>query len=697
MMISLAKEQRKNGNGKRGVFWHRDGKVKKPPTDYLDLSPVPTVFIDKEYTIQYANSAGAELLGCVREDCMGKKCYELFKFPGCGTDKCQAKRAFNEGEASSSEVVVKSPKRDWLYRCHTAPVKNDEGEIVAAIEYFVDAGRELAFAMEMGTAYEGIGHGILSSRMDYKQYDGVLRKAAKGTNMCLDGLIGLFRGHHQYFVKISAGERNLQNWQDQEESTHGEWKESAAAFNEFISAINGVMGEIDMLIKVAAEGKLDVRGDPSKFKGAWADLVSGINSMLDSIIQPLNEVSGVLRRESQNDLTTSVTGDYKGDLGKLKDVLNEALDNRVLVMKTLNKVSTDLAEASTHLTQAADQSGQATQQIASSSQQVAKGAADQASALQDTMTQIEKLMAFINQIARGAQDQASMITKNMEVVNQLSAAITQVSASAKQTTASARDTSEAANKGAGMVQNTIKGMEGIKTTIDMAAQKMSGLGERSREIGKIVATINGIADQTNLLALNAAIEAARAGELGRGFAVVADEVRKLAERSSSSTKEIAELVTNIQKGVQETIAAMDKGTEQIAEGYELASKAGFSLDEILNKSRDMGKEIEQISVATQQLNSMGNEMVNLSNSIKVIIDENATTTRGMTQIATQVSKAVEEVAGVAEQNSAATEQVSAAAEEISAQSDQVVTSSHALTKMSNSFKQMLSTYKLKES
>ncbi len=705
-----SKEKKGNGNGGRGLagslFGHgtsktaakgKNGKAAKVIYDlsFIDILPVPVVFFDKEYTIQFINNPGAEILTGNRETCLGQKCYDLFKFKFCNSPNCQACKCFADGNTYSSEVVVKAPKGDKFFRCYTMPVKDGNGEIIGAIEYFIDATRELTFALEMGNLYTNVALGKPEARADYKQFDGVLRKHVKGTNMLLDSLLGLIMAQNQYFVKIAHGEK-LELWPEQKEAQHGVWREMFGTFNEFILSINNFLEEMQRLTQDSAEGKLDTRGDAEKFKGAWADMVNGLNIILDSIIEPLDEVFCVLNLETQNDLTGKVSGEYKGDLSRLKNAVNEALASRINVMKTLKRVSSDLADSSQGLNRSAEQSREATEQIAASSQQVAKGASDQAKSMQETLAAVEKLVSAISQIAKGAQEQAEMIEKNVQVVSQVSQAINQVSESARQTTTSSKDTSGAAQKGADMVQNTIKGMENIMKTMDSASNKVSGLGERSREIGKIVATINDIADQTNLLALNAAIEAARAGEQGRGFAVVADEVRKLAERASSSTKEIEELINNIQNGVQDTISAMTKGTEEVANGYELATRAGCSLDEILTKSKEMGREVEQISAATQQLSNMSSEMVKLSDNISAIAEENTAITESMDGTVKQVSQSVQEVAGVSEENSASTEEVSAAAEEISAQSNEVVASSAALSKMSADFKQLLSSYKLPE-
>ena len=127
---------------------------------------------------------------------------------------------------------------------------------------------------------------------------------------------------------------------------------------------------------------------------------------------------------------------------------------------------------------------------------------------------------------------------------------------------------------------------------------MKRLGESTQQISRVVSLINQIAMQTNLLAINAGIEAARAGEEGQGFAVVAEEVGELAARSAAATKEIEQIVENIQRETSDVVRAMEVGTTQVVEGTRIVEDAKLSLNQILDVSVQIDSLVQSISNAT---------------------------------------------------------------------------------------------------
>jgi methyl-accepting chemotaxis protein len=143
-----------------------------------------------------------------------------------------------------------------------------------------------------------------------------------------------------------------------------------------------------------------------------------------------------------------------------------------------------------------------------------------------------------------------------------------------------QQTDGTAQKGAGVIQETVDVMRELAQHMEQAAESIAALDKQSQIIGSIISSISSIADQTNLLALNAAIEAARAGEQGRGFAVVADEVRQLASRTSKATEEIVGVVAQNQKLAEQAVAIIVNGKQQAQQGLELASQAGSVIVDI---------------------------------------------------------------------------------------------------------------------
>ena len=143
-----------------------------------------------------------------------------------------------------------------------------------------------------------------------------------------------------------------------------------------------------------------------------------------------------------------------------------------------------------------------------------------------------------------------------------------------------QETQNLSDHGVHNIEQSVAEIRQMAGSIEQAGRNVQQLGARSEQITSIVQTIKDIADQTNLLALNAAIEAARAGETGRGFAVVADEVRKLAERTTTSTTEIAGMVADIQKQTKTAVLNMDDILSQARSSVELTQGAGDTITQI---------------------------------------------------------------------------------------------------------------------
>ena len=120
-----------------------------------------------------------------------------------------------------------------------------------------------------------------------------------------------------------------------------------------------------------------------------------------------------------------------------------------------------------------------------------------------------------------------------------------------------------AKEGSTTISETIQDIRNIACTIQQTSRSLKDLEAQSNQIDSVVAVIREVAEQTNLLALNAAIEAARAGEQGRGFAVVADEVRKLAERTASSTREIAQTIANMKQSSNLAVQEMERTVDMV--------------------------------------------------------------------------------------------------------------------------------------
>jgi twitching motility protein PilJ len=202
------------------------------------------------------------------------------------------------------------------------------------------------------------------------------------------------------------------------------------------------------------------------------------------------------------------------------------------------------------------------------------------------------------QLTGDALRQANRSNEILAAVETMTRSIENVASSAQATAEVARVASRTAQTGGETMEKTVTSILELRETVAETGKKVKRLGESSQQISKVVSLIDQIAMQTNLLAINASIEAARAGQEGKGFAVVAEEVGELATQSAAATKEIEQIVENIQIETNSVVEAMEIGTAQVVEGSRLVEQTKTSLAQIVEVSRQIDRLVQSISTAT---------------------------------------------------------------------------------------------------
>ena len=300
-----------------------------------------------------------------------------------------------------------------------------------------------------------------------------------------------------------------------------------------------------------------------------------------AITRGVAQLVGAASGLAEGNLT--VRTDMKGgcELSQVAQTFNKMAEEFSSILSQVQKASTEVVGTSSAVADTAER-------VAQASHQQANEAADAATSADTLNHTIDNLVARSQQVASAAEETSTLAVQGQTVVNQ-----------------------------------AVAGIRDIAATFGESARLVDALGQRSDQIGQIVAVIKDIADQTNLLALNAAIEAARAGEQGRGFAVVADEVRKLAERTAGATAEISAMIASIQSETRGAVGNMEAGNRQVDKGLRLAEEAGRALQEINDSIRSVAAAIRETAASTHEQAATSREISGRVESIARMATENS--------------------------------------------------------------------------
>jgi len=402
-------------------------------------------------------------------------------------------------------------------------------------------------------------------------------------------------------------------------------------------SITGPLNACVDFARTVADGRLNLRLEVSG-GGETAALAVAMNTMaenLNSMVSRVNSAAEVLTSIDNN----------------IEKAAHQVVSSAQLQEKSVKETS----QAVTQIQESVREVSDGVDQLSTSASETASSSLEMAASIEEVAISAEKLGGAVEEVSSSITEMASSIREiGASIVNLLDASsttassIAEMDATIKQVEKNAMDTSAIsesvrsdAETGKKAVEEAIAGMQAIRSSSKITAEVIENLSLRANDIGAILSVIDEVAEQTNLLALNAAIIAAQAGEHGKGFAVVADEIRELAERTSSSTREIAAVIKGVQEDTRRAVEAISQAENSIAEGEKLSQHSGAALEKIVTGVKRASIQVSEIARATVEQARGSHCIKEAMESVEEMVGHIANSAREHTQGTDLITSAVE--------------------------------------------------------
>ncbi len=536
--------------------------------DYLNKIPTPVMVVDRDFTVQFMNPAGASAVAMTPETVRGQKCYHLFKTGHCNTGDCQVAKAMNQNGVFTNDTVANLPGGKVPIRYTGAPLKDVNGNIIGGLEYVLDITKEVEVTNGVLELADAAENGLLETRADLNKFEGNYKQIINGVNKTLDNIINPLNVAANYIDKISVGK--IPN-------------------------------------KITEE-----------YKGDFNTIKNNLNNLIDA----MDLISSRAKSISEGDLTVTI------DKRSNEDVLMESLSNMVVklqetVMDIINGAN-NIAEASMQMSSTSQQLSQGATEQASSTEEVSSSMEEMSSNIMqnsDNALQTEKISVFavegINKVATASNQSLNSIkdiAQKITIINDiafqtnilaLNAAVeaaragehgkgfavvaAEVRKLAERSKVAADEIDVLSKASVGVTENAVKLMDGLLPEIQKTSKLVQEIAAASQEQNSGADQINGAIQQLNSVTQQ---NAAASEELASGAEELAGQAEQLKDVISFFQIEDESRTKSRSEGQKKMNPANGRtqGKNQSAAGKSGAQIKGTKLNMYQDQANDQGFE-----------------------------------------------------------------------------------------------------------